>query len=238
MVAIAVGVGVTVLSAIVPARRAVRIPPSPRWSNSSRTGAVGARRAGEGRRRRRRSPASARCWRGWPGRRRAGGRWGGCPVRRRGQCSCRWSPGRSSSALGRPLSAILGTPGRLARENAMRNPRRTAQTAAALMIGLSWSRRSRVLGASLSTSAADSVDSAVNADYIVSGTGALQPVGRSCRLARAPRNDDDHRVSGAVRVPRLAVDPGRGVPRASVADAQPARRSMAAVRRRWPPASC
>jgi putative ABC transport system permease protein len=38
--------------------------------------------------------------------------------------------------LGAPLEAIAGTTGRLARENAMRNPARTARTAAALMIGL------------------------------------------------------------------------------------------------------
>ena len=38
--------------------------------------------------------------------------------------------------LGWPLEKIAGTTGRLARENAMRNPARTARTAAALMIGL------------------------------------------------------------------------------------------------------
>ena len=56
-----------------------------------------------------------------------------------------------SSALGRPLSSALGTSGRLARENAMRNPRRTAQTAAALMIGLALVSTIAVLGSSLST---------------------------------------------------------------------------------------
>ena len=78
-----------------------------------------------------------------------------------------------ASALGRPLSAMLGTAGRLARENAMRSPRRTAQTAAALMIGLAVVSTIAVLGASLSTSAADSVDTAINADYIISGKGAF-----------------------------------------------------------------
>ena len=48
----------------------------------------------------------------------------------------------------------------------MRNPRRTAQTAAALMIGLALVSTIAVLGASLSTSAKNSVDSAVSADYI------------------------------------------------------------------------
>ena len=52
-----------------------------------------------------------------------------------------------SSALGRPLAALLGTPGRLGRENSMRNPRRTAQTAAALMVGIALVSTIAVLGA-------------------------------------------------------------------------------------------
>jgi putative ABC transport system permease protein len=78
-----------------------------------------------------------------------------------------------SSALGRPLASVLGPPGRLARENAMRSPRRTAQTAAALMIGLALVSTIAVLGASLSTSAANSVDTAINANYIISGKGGF-----------------------------------------------------------------
>jgi putative ABC transport system permease protein len=41
-----------------------------------------------------------------------------------------------TQVLGWPLEKLAGTTGRLARENAMRNPARTARTAAALMIGL------------------------------------------------------------------------------------------------------
>ncbi len=78
-----------------------------------------------------------------------------------------------SSALGRPLAALLGMPGRLGRENSMRNPRRTAQTAAALMIGLTLVSTIAVLGDSLSSSAANSVDTAINADYIISGDGGF-----------------------------------------------------------------
>jgi putative ABC transport system permease protein len=81
--------------------------------------------------------------------------------------------GPVSGALGRPLAALLGTPGRLGRENSIRNPRRTAQSAAALMIGLSLVSTVAVLGASLSSSARNSVDSAVSADYIVSGQGGF-----------------------------------------------------------------
>jgi len=78
-----------------------------------------------------------------------------------------------SSALGRPLASLLGTPGKLGRENSMRNPRRTAQTASALMIGLALVSTIAVLGASLSTSAKNSVDSAISADYIVTGSGGF-----------------------------------------------------------------
>jgi putative ABC transport system permease protein len=78
-----------------------------------------------------------------------------------------------SSVRGRPLASLLGIPGRLGRENSMRNPRRTAQTAAALMIGMALVSTIAVLGASLSTSAKDQVDSAVSADYIVTGSGGF-----------------------------------------------------------------
>ncbi len=43
---------------------------------------------------------------------------------------------RISRVLGAPLPRLRGMPGKLARENAMRNPKRTSTTAAALMIGV------------------------------------------------------------------------------------------------------
>ncbi len=114
-----------------------------------------------------------------------------------------------SGALGRPLAALLGMPGRLGRENSMRNPRRTAQTAAALMIGLALVSTIAVLGASLSTSAKDQVDSAVSADYIVTGNGGFSKSVVTDRLAPARRDDGDHGLPGTVRVPRLALDARR-----------------------------
>jgi putative ABC transport system permease protein len=79
-----------------------------------------------------------------------------------------------ASALGRPLARVLGISGRLGRENSMRSPRRTAQTSAALMVGLALVSTIAVFGASLSKSATASVDDAVSADYIVTNnaTGA------------------------------------------------------------------
>ena len=75
-----------------------------------------------------------------------------------------------SSAIGRPLARALGAPGKLGRENSMRSPRRTAQTASALMIGIALVSAMAVFGASVSRSATSSVDDAISADVIVSGT--------------------------------------------------------------------
>jgi len=73
-----------------------------------------------------------------------------------------------ASVIGRPLARLLGTSGRLGRENSMRSPRRTAQTAAALMVGLALVSAIAVFGASLSSSATSSVDNAISADLIIS----------------------------------------------------------------------
>ncbi len=70
-------------------------------------------------------------------------------------------------ALGRPVQALFGMPGRLARENAARNPRRTASTAGALMIGVTLMATTSVVGASVSSTIADVLSDAVRADYFV-----------------------------------------------------------------------
>ena len=69
--------------------------------------------------------------------------------------------------LGRPIEALFGTPGKLARENAARNPRRTASTAGALMIGVTLMATVSVVGASVSNTIADVLSDAVRADYFV-----------------------------------------------------------------------
>jgi putative ABC transport system permease protein len=74
-----------------------------------------------------------------------------------------------SSVLGRPLARLLGVPGQLGRQNSMRSPRRTAQTASALMVGLALVAAMSVFGASVSRSATSSADLLVTA----SGTGQL-----------------------------------------------------------------
>src|SRR5665213_3383515 len=80
-----------------------------------------------------------------------------------------------SSLIGRPLAALLGPSGKLGRENSMRSPKRTAQTAAALMIGLALVSTIAVFGASVSKSATGSIDQALRADYIVTGSASGGP---------------------------------------------------------------
>jgi putative ABC transport system permease protein len=76
-----------------------------------------------------------------------------------------------ASIIGRPLAGLLGISGKLGRENSMRSPRRTAQTASALLVGLALVSTISVFGASVSRSATSSVDEAVSADYIVTSSG-------------------------------------------------------------------
>jgi len=75
-----------------------------------------------------------------------------------------------SSVIGRPMARLFGISGKLGRENSMRSPRRTAQTASALMVGLALVSTIAVFGASLSKSVTASVDDAVSADYIITSS--------------------------------------------------------------------
>jgi putative ABC transport system permease protein len=63
---------------------------------------------------------------------------------------------------------FFGTVGRLARENAQRNPRRTAATASALMIGLALVAAMAILGQSANKSIDKALDDGLNAQFVVS----------------------------------------------------------------------
>jgi putative ABC transport system permease protein len=81
-----------------------------------------------------------------------------------------------SSVLGRPLAAAFGVSGQLGRENSMRSPRRTAQTASALMVGLALVSTFSVFGASISKSATSGISDAIIADYIITGSSPGAPM--------------------------------------------------------------
>ena len=79
-----------------------------------------------------------------------------------------------SPTLARPMVAALGLPfrvlrpsGRLAVRNIVHNPRRTANTSGALMVGMALVCAGATLAASFSTSTADEVDKSLKADFLV-----------------------------------------------------------------------
>ena len=79
-----------------------------------------------------------------------------------------------SPTLARPVVAVLGLPfrmlrpsGRLALRNIVHNPRRTANTSGALMVGMALVCAGATLAASFSTSTADEVDKSLKADFLV-----------------------------------------------------------------------
>jgi putative ABC transport system permease protein len=112
-----------------------------------------------------------------------------------------------SPVLGRPVLAglgwvyrrVFGAVGLMAEQNSRRNPRRTAATASALMIGVSLVTMMSVLGASTKASLDKSLAEDIIADYIVSN-----PVGQpfSSAVARdveqVPGVDQVARISGAL----------------------------------------
>jgi len=169
VVALLVGIGVTTLSAIVPARRAVRIPPV------AALVALDGDSSAQLRRRRLLIGAAltalaalllvdglVRARIGLVG-------LGALCVFIATVALVPAIAAPLAQALGGPLARVLGVPGRLGRRNSSRNPRRTAQTAGALMIGMALVSTIAVLGSSLSSSARQEVSSALSADYIVTG---------------------------------------------------------------------
>ncbi|MCD0481792.1 ABC transporter permease [Streptacidiphilus sp. ASG 303] len=106
--------------------------------------------------------------------------------------------------LGAALPALFGPAGTLAQRNALRNPRRTGATAAALMIGLALVTGASVVTSSMVSSASSQIDRSVGADYVVrSASGALPP-----QVVRAVTGTSglDH-VSRQKQVPATVTTP-------------------------------
>ena len=97
--------------------------------------------------------------------------------------------GPLSSLLGAPIRRIKGVPGALARDNAVRNPKRTSATAAALMIGVALVGLITIFGASARASINAALDRSMKADYVVTsggfGSGTI-PVTAEQQLREVP----------------------------------------------------
>ena len=166
-VAVVVGVVITVLAAIVPARRAVAIPPV-----AALTEVAVAAPAGRGLVRNLLGVLLL-----------AGGGAGmaatlladaGAVTLGAGAVALFLGVAALSAGIVRPLarllggpSAMLGVSGELARANATRNPRRTAATASALMIGLALVSFVSILAASLQGTLRTTIEDSFLADAIV-----------------------------------------------------------------------
>jgi putative ABC transport system permease protein len=88
-----------------------------------------------------------------------------------------------SSKLVRPLAAVVGVPGEkiarvsgfLARRNTLRNPGRTAATAAALMIGLALVTFVAVLSNGMKESNRGAIEEQIKADFVVTSQDGFTP---------------------------------------------------------------
>jgi putative ABC transport system permease protein len=89
--------------------------------------------------------------------------------------------------LGAPGARFGGTPGKLARQNAVRHPARTASTAAAVMIGLALITFVAVIGQGFKSSFSSAVDDVFVADYTVSaGLNGDPLTNKAARPSSAP----------------------------------------------------
>jgi putative ABC transport system permease protein len=93
-----------------------------------------------------------------------------------------------ASFVGAPAQRLGGAAGRLARQNASRNPARTASTAAALMIGLALVTLVATLGEGLRTSDRKALEDQVSADAVLTSENGFDtiPAGAGAAVAKAP----------------------------------------------------
>jgi putative ABC transport system permease protein len=121
-----------------------------------------------------------------------------------------------SRLLGWPLTKIRGFTGGLARDNAMRNPKRTAASASALMIGVGLVAFITILAASTNASISATIDRSFTGDFVVDAgggtTGGVDP-GLTRQLNQLPQVEaatglriGSARIDGSPQMV-VAVDP-------------------------------
>ena len=81
-----------------------------------------------------------------------------------------------ASLVGKPAEKLGGAAGRLARDNAMRNPGRTAVTASALMIGVALVTAVTIVAQGLEQQGRGQLEDAVKASTIVTATDGWSPI--------------------------------------------------------------
>jgi putative ABC transport system permease protein len=141
-----------------------------------------------------------------------------------GMAAILFSASLYSPRLVRPLAAVAGWPierlrgltGRIARENAMRKPGRTAVTSAALMIGLTLVVFVTVFAAGLNRSIASAIDTSFRNDVTVQSTDGFSPIPAS--IAREVERVEGVGDVGSLRYGYAKVLGGDGRQRLSAVD--------------------
>ena len=103
-----------------------------------------------------------------------------------------------ASVVGRPLERLRGVPGRLARENSVRNPGRTAATAAALMVGLALVSFVTVFAAGVRGSIDNAIDDVFASDLTLAHTDGFSDI--PVRGGRGGGRRRGHRAGLAIQV--------------------------------------
>lgn len=222
VVALLLGVGVTVVAALTPALRATRVTPMaalleaalPERRRRGRVLAVVAGLLGLG--------GLAMLLLGLFGDTDTAGQAAG--LMGAGSAAILFSASLYSPRLVRPLAAVAGWPmerlrgltGRLARENAMRKPGRTAVTSAALMIGLALVVFVTVFAAGLNRSIASAIDTNFQNDVTVQSTDGFSPIPSS--IARDVRGVEGVGDVGSIRFSYAKVGGEQGQQRVSGVD--------------------
>jgi putative ABC transport system permease protein len=129
-----------------------------------------------------------------------------------------------AAAIGAPLERLRGLVGRLARENTQRKPARTAATAAALMIGLALVVFVTVFAAGLKASIADAIDSNFQGQLEIQNTNGFSPI--PAAVANAARQVPGVGVVSTLRTAQAKVDGVGGTQQVSGLDPKTATRVL------------
>ena len=202
----AVGIIATVVSGFVPARRATRVQPVEAMRDAVLpTGTAPAPAPHRRRRRSSRSSASSCC---------VYGLFGDLPsasavasVLGFGAVVMMFGLALIAPVLVRPLSGVIGRPlerwqgltGQLARENARRQPQRTAVTASALMIGLALVVFVTIFAAGLRATIDQGIDDQVRAAGIITHEDGFSPLPDGVVADARERRRRRRRVADPVR---------------------------------------
>src|SRR5215218_1433514 len=212
VVALVLGLAITLLSALTPALRATRVSPMaalleaalPESRRRGRIAAVVAGLLGVG--------GLAMLLTGLFADLESSGSAAG--LMGAGMAAILFSASLYSPRLVRPLAGVAGWPiervrgltGRLARENTMRKPGRTAVTSAALMIGLTLVVFVTVFAAGLNRSIASAIDTSFRNDLTVQSTDGFSPIPAS--IARDVGSIDGVGDVGTLRFSYAKTDSG------------------------------